>query len=391
MFDTINGLRERGYEVSEFSMSGPNNLPSEYSKYFISELPELKSEMTLARKWKIFKHLFSSNEVETKLDQLITDARPEIAHIHNAYHHLSASTFLTLKKRSIPIVLTLHDVFPLCPNHSLLHGENLAEDLFKDKIYNCARYRCVDNKFLPSVAGTLEAYYYRLRGIWENIDAFICPSEFMKQKMIEYGFPVEKMKVVKNPFKRTPEYPPLGNKIVYLGRLHAEKGIKIFMDAAKALPEYQITIAGSGPEEKWVDGVISSYKLKHIQRLPWVNGEAWKQVMNEAKIVVVPSIFLENCSLAILEALNYGRIVVATKRGGNPEMIIDGETGYLCKPEDSADLARVLRKAMGTPPDKAESMILAARDLIKRNHNPDQYFEKLSDIYCDLGRNGICG
>ena len=57
-FDTINGLRTRGHEVSEFSMTHPKNLPSDYSAYFASELPELLGKQDMASSWKIFKRLF---------------------------------------------------------------------------------------------------------------------------------------------------------------------------------------------------------------------------------------------------------------------------------------------------------------------------------------------
>src|SRR3989338_3431323 len=331
-FDTINGLRERGNEVSEFSMHSPKNLPSDYAKYFVSPIPEkfTGASPSLGTSWKIFQRLFRSPEVEQKLAALVAFAKPEVAHVHNAYHHLSASTFLTLKKLHIPIVLTLHDVFPLCPNHSLLYQERLAEDLFKNKFYICARYKCIDNKFLPSLAGTLEAYYYRLRKIWNNVDAFVCPSQFMKNKMVEYGFPANKMHVLPNPFDvgahgRAPL--PLGNKITYLGRIHYEKGIKMFMEAVKELADQPVVVAGSGPDDAWVNNFIAQHKLSNVERHGWVSGEKWKQIMAEAKVVVVPSVFLENCSLTILEAVSHGRIVVATDRGGNSEHVIDGVTG----------------------------------------------------------------
>ena len=56
-FDTIKGLRERGHEVSEFSMIHPGNLPSDYSAYFASELPELLGKQDLAASWRIFRSL----------------------------------------------------------------------------------------------------------------------------------------------------------------------------------------------------------------------------------------------------------------------------------------------------------------------------------------------
>ncbi len=380
-FDTIAGLRARGHTVAEFSVANSHNRPSQYAKYFASPVPEFGSGLAWREQAKIFKRLFYSSEIAEKLRRLNTDFQPEIAHLHNVYHQLSASTFTALRRLRIPMVMTLHDLFPLCPNHNLFYGERPREDLFKNKLYNCVRYRCVVNKFLPSLAGTLEAYYYRYQKIWDSIERFICPSEFMKNKMVEYGFPDKKMRVIKNPFALVGNPPPLGEKIVFLGRLHYEKGIRIFMEAVRVLRDYQTVIAGSGPEERWVNEFIQKNKLSNVEHRGWVTGQAWNEIMESARVIVVPSVALENCSGAILEALSYGRLVVATNRGGNPELIQDGITGFLARPEDPNDLARAVKAALALPSDAAEKFIAAGRALIAKQHNPEAYFNQLLSVY----------
>lgn len=385
-FETIKGLRERGHEVSEFSVSRPDNLPSDYSAYFAPPLPELSGKHDPATAWKIFKRLFRSSETEQKLGALVLAVEPEVAHLHNVYHHLSASTFIKLRELKIPVVLTVHDVFPLCPNHSMLRGETLCEKCYKNKLYNCAFYRCVDNKFLPSAAAVLEAYYYRFKKIWDNIDCYICPSRFMADKLAEYGFPAEKIRVTPNPFKPQTIIPPLGDKIVYLGRVHYEKGIKILMEAAKELRDFKILVAGHGPEDKWVQEFARKNTLSQVERMGWVGGDLWEKAMLDAKVIVVPSLFFENCSMSILEAFSYGRIVVSVDRGGNPELIKDGVSGFLAKPEDSADLARVIRRAMSVSDEEAAYISANAIKTLKQNHRSEDYFDRLEKIYAEVAR-----
>ena len=385
-FETIKGLRERGHEVSEFAMTHPTNLPSDYAAYFVSELPELLGKQDLAGSWQIFKRLFRSPEVEQKLKALVLAAEPEVAHLHNVYHHLSASVFTKLYELKIPMVLTVHDVFPLCPNHSLLKGETLCENCYKNKLYNCIRYRCVNKKFLPSLAGVLEAYYYRWKKIWRRIDIFVCPSQFMAEKLMDWGFPAEKMRVAPNPFVPQAVIPSLGDKVVYIGRIHYEKGVKILMEAAKELRDYKVLVAGAGPDDRWVQEFARKNILSNVERLGWVSGDAWRRVMAEAKVIVVPSLFYENCSVAILEAFSYGRIVVAVDRGGNPELIQDGVNGFLCKPEDPADLARVIKRAMNTSDEEAAVISANAIKTLQQNHRPEDYFDRLEAIYSEVIR-----
>jgi hypothetical protein len=129
-FDTIEGLRKRGYEVSEFSMAHSKNLPSQYSAYFASEIPELLGKQDKVEMWQTFKRFFYSQEVENKLGALIMATEPHVAHLHGVYHHLSASTFTKLYTLRVPMVLTAHDFFPISPSRNFLKGETLREDCY---------------------------------------------------------------------------------------------------------------------------------------------------------------------------------------------------------------------------------------------------------------------
>ncbi len=384
-FDTIEGLRARGHEIVEFSMQSNRNLPSAYSKYFGPHIPEkLTQSHNLVDSLKVFKHLFYSREIEKKITELVRDTQPQVSHLHNIYHHLSASTFLTLRRLNIPTVLTLHDVFPLVPNRSFLIKDHLREDLLRNNLWNCVRYKCVNDSLVLSSVSALESYYYQIKDVWKNIDALICPSEFMRNKMLEYGYPAAKLKLVRNPFTANVQEYPLGNKIVFLGRIHTEKGIKIFMEACKSWRDYQVVVAGSGPEDAWVDNFIKDNKFTNIERHGWVSGETWQDIVKNAKVMVLPSIFYENCSVAILEAVSYGRIVVASNRGGNPEMVKDGLTGFLAVPENAEDLAQVVKKAMNLSPVQASSMTQEAKKLIEKNYQLKDYLDSLERVYKEI-------
>lgn len=383
-FDTINGLRERGHEVIEFSMQGSRNLPSDYSAYFSPEIPEFTSKQSLGSDWVTFKNIFHSNAVENKLRTLISATEPEVAHLHNVTRQLSASIFFTLKKAGVPIVLTVHDVQPMCPNHRMLRNHTVCEKCFKHKYYNCTRYNCINGSKAQSLAGSLEAYYYYLKGIWHFVDAFVCPSQFMLDKMVKWGFPAKKMHLVRNPYAVTAKDTTLGDKVVYMGRLHEEKGINIFLEALKDLKNYQVIIAGTGPEEENVEKFIRQNGLTNVLRVGWVGGEKWQAIMNEAKVIAVPSLFYENCSISILEALGNGKLVVASDRGGNNELIINNQTGFLAEPENPKSLAEAIRKAMQLRGPEAGKLIANAKNLLEQNHDPAGYCHALEEIYAAL-------
>ncbi|TAN33474.1 glycosyltransferase [Patescibacteria group bacterium] len=383
--DTIAGLRQRGHEVAEFSAVHPKNLPSEYSAYFVNAVTELtEGGLDAAASWKAFKHLFSSAEVRKKLRSLILATEPQVAHLHNVTRQLSATIFTSLKKIGIPIVLTVHDVQPMCPNHRRLVKHTICQRCYRHRYYQCFANKCIDDSRVKSAAGALEAYYYWLRGIWNLTDIFICPSQFMMDEMANWGFAPAKLRLLRNPFAAPAQYPPLGDKIVYFGRLHEEKGIRIFMDAARSLREYQIIVAGVGPDEPWVDKYIRQYGLTHVSRLGWVGGERWKELMAASRAVVAPSLVYENCSMTILEAMANGRLVVAADRGGNSELIRTDETGFLAEPEDPDSLALFIREAMRLGEAQAQEIGVNARNWVMDNHNIDSYFAGLEKIYGEV-------
>lgn len=379
--DTISGLKEAGDAVAEFSMHGEYNELSDFDKYFVSELPELLGSTSVVEKVKVFGRLFYSREVNKKITALVKDFKPDVAHLHNVYHHLSASLFTTLKKLHVPIVLTLHDVFPLVPNHSFMVGENLREDLLFKKAYNCTRYRCVNNQLLPSTAATLEHYYYSWRGIWGMVDAFIAPSQFMKDIMVRAGYDAKKIHVITNFAPPVTTTTAKGDALLYLGRLHPEKGIKIFMEAVKLLPKnIPVIVAGDGPLKNWVTDFIAQNNLTQVDYVGWVEGEKQAKIIARSKVMCLPSVFYENCSLSILRALAEGCLVIASNRGGNPELVIDGSTGFLSPPESPTALKNVIEKVFSLPSAQIDQITTNAKRHIAEKYNKKAYFQKLHTL-----------
>ncbi len=387
-FATIEGLRRRGHEVAEFSTQSRNNLSSDYSAFFAPAVPELSQVRDWETSIRIFRRLFRSKEMENNLNALIAAVEPQVAHLHNVYHHFSAGLFHVLKKRGIPIALTVHDVQPMCPNHRMVRGtgEALCEKCYRHRYYNCWRYRCIHKSRGHSAVGALEAYYWHLKNIWDLVDIFICPSQFMLDKMVQWGFSKEKMHLARNPFEAPSDYPALGTKIAYLGRFHPEKGIRFLARALCELRDYKAVVAGDGPDGRWLEIFARQYSLGNVEISGWVHGEAWRRLISEARVVVVPSLFYENCSMTILEALANGRLVVAADRGGNRELIINGATGFLVAPENSDALAMGIRQAMNLSTSAADEMGRAGRALVLKNHDPGDYFDRLEKIYAEVKR-----
>ncbi len=110
-------LESHGHQVIPFSMRADENLESEYADYFVENVdyssPKLSSKLSAAAK------IIYSFDARRKMESLLSNVDADIAHFHIFQHQISPSVFGPLKKRNIPLVLTLHDLKPICPNFQM--------------------------------------------------------------------------------------------------------------------------------------------------------------------------------------------------------------------------------------------------------------------------------
>lgn len=352
-------LENKGHKVAYFSMSHPKNLPSKYSKYFVSRISF--NEGGLNDKLQAPGRMIYSLEAKRKFKKLVEDFKPDIIHIHNIYHQISPSILDVAAFYKIPVVMHLHDYKLICPNYQLFaHGE-ICEDCKPDKYFNCVKNRCFKNSYSKSALAALEMYIHHsvLKIYKKNISAFIAPSNFMKNKVVEYGWDKEKIITIYNPFSANLETNSQEifnikkeDYLLYFGRLSPEKGLDTLLKAA-AINRNTVKLVGTGPEKDNLESLADELKVK-VDFLGFKSGEELKDIIMKAKAVVIPSIWYENMPLSLLEALNLGCPVIASNIGGMPEIIKEGKNGWLFRPGDESDLADKIKDL-----DKYEKKIMS--------------------------------
>ena len=336
-------LEKQGHEVAIFSMHHPKNLASYYTKYFVSRFSF--NEGSKLNFLKAPARIIYSLEAKRKFKKLVNDFKPDIIHIHNIYHQISPSILDIASDYKIPVVMHLHDYKLICPNYQLFVNGKTCEDCNPKKYCNCIKKKCFKKSLAKSMLAALEMYiHHSVLKIYEkNINTFIAPSRFMKEKLISFAWPENKIKVVINPFssellnegdtQNTQEE----DYLLYYGRLSGEKGLKTLIEAA-SLTSSSLKFAGVGPEEENLKKLAASLNVK-VDFLGFKSGEELKSIILNAKAVVIPSIWYENMPLSLIEALNLGKLVIASNIGGIPEIIKHEQNGLLFKAGDQNDLA----------------------------------------------------
>lgn len=159
------------------------------------------------------------------------------------------------------------------------------------------------------------------------------------------------------------------NIVGYVGRLSHEKGILQFVRAiplaARRDPTLRFLIVGDGPLAGTVRAYISASGLREIARtIGWVAHADLPSLLNDLRLLVIPS-FTEGLPNVMLEAMACGTPVLAARVGGIPDVISDGETGFLMENNLPESIASNLMRALKAP--NLENMVAEAKDYVQSN------------------------
>jgi glycosyltransferase involved in cell wall biosynthesis len=184
---------------------------------------------------------------------------------------------------------------------------------------------------------------------------------------------------------------PFGPPVVLCaGRLSEEKGfdvaVRAFARAWRSHPEARLFVAGEGTERERLQSLAHELEIAGaVEFLGWISPEEVPDLLNRATVVVVPSRALEGFGLVALEAALMKRPVVASRMGGLPEVVADGETGLLFENEDSDGLARAIMSLLDDP-ERAARMGHAASARARRLFSLERCADAYEDHYRKLAK-----
>ncbi len=332
-------LEQAGHEVIPFCLAHPDNLPTEYARFFP------RGADTARPRLRDLPRYFWNREATARLEQLLDAVGPvDMAHLH-IYHGKQTPAILpVLRARAIPIVQTLHEYKLACPVYTMERAGHPCSQCLDGSTLNALRHRCREGSTLKSALMLAEFHLSRLMGDVRLIDRFICVSDFQRRVMERGGLPAEKLVTLHN-FGRADSPDPSaghGGYLLYFGRIERLKGLPALLDAVENT-RWRLFIAGDGGWRGTLMRRIAG--MENVEYLGFVGGEALHHLVARARAVVVPSQWPENCPMNILEAKALGRPVVAARIGGIPELVRDGTDGILFRPGDVEDLRRALARS----------------------------------------------
>lgn len=369
-----NLLESHGHETAVFAMQYPENIPSPWSGYFPSEIkftPGLKMLEAFFRP-------FGTGEVKRKFTKLLDDFRPDIVHLGNIHTQLSPVLAKIAHGKGIKVVWTLHDYKLLCPRYDCLrNGATLCEACFSDK-HKVLEYKCMKNSRIASYIAYREALKWPREKLENYTDAFISPSRFLKDKMVQGGFTKEKIRTCCNfinTAKVRRENYDKDDYYCYVGRLSHEKGIGTLIEAAKGLP-LKLKIIGNGPLQEILTAQAAGADIELLGYRQW---DEIKEIVGKARFCVLPSEWYENNPFSVIESQCLGTPVLDARIGGIPELIDEGKTGMLFMPGNAEELKTQIAQMFATPFEYRQ----IALDAQKR-YSAERYYTELMKIYNNI-------
>lgn len=324
-----------------------------------------------------------SRAARTEMAGLLARERPELVQVQNLYPFLSPSILLACRDAGVPVVMRCPNYRLFCPSGLHLREGRICDDcLGPGREWHCLRHNC-EGSWPKSAGYAVRNAVARTTGmITEHVARFIVLSKFQMQRFIAAGIPASRLAVLPNvaPVPATaPPAPPRDGVVAYIGRLSREKGIGELVEAARRLPHVRFAAAGSVSPD--VQAIVAAAP-ENFRLLGFVSGAALDRLMEESRMVVSPSLCFEGFPNAIVRAMGHARPVVATRLGGVPEIVADGETGLLCDPADAAALATCIRR-LWDDPAACEAMGAAGRERASREYSEERVYGVLMEIYAD--------
>jgi glycosyltransferase involved in cell wall biosynthesis len=354
-------------EIEELTRAGVTVIPYLRDSDEIASLPPLqRAGLAVSPSY--------ARRAQHELRGLIERHRPDVLHLHNPYPLISPWAIRTAHAHRVPVVHTMHNFRQTCVNGLFYRdGADCHDCVGRSLPTPAIRHSCYRGSRAQSavMATTLAVH----RGTWASLDRVLALTPIMAEYARGLGLSEDRIVIRPNSVADPGRHSSTGDGFLYAGRLSAEKGISLLLEAWDRHPDGELgplRVAGDGPLAEQIRHRATS--RGDIEFLGRLDKSSLVDAMRQSSVVVVPSTWDEVCPMVAIEALANARPVLGTARGGLPWLV--GEAGWTV-PATADALAAAFTRA------RAEAAAIAprARSAYESRFTPDVSTQTLLGVY----------
>ena len=332
-------------------------------------------------KFKLLFEIWFSKKYYKEVREIIKENGIEIVHVHNFFPLLTPAVFKTAKDSKTKVIHTLHNYRLWCISGILYRDGFGICEICAHKKFSLSGIlnRCYRKSLLQSFVAQLAFWFYKLSGVFKNIDYFFVLTNFQKDKIKSFG--VDEGKIILKPNSLQMSFNTETQKYdyVYVGRLEESKGILKLLEIWDQLDEkYILTIVGGGDIEAQLR---QKYKKPNIIFKGKCSRKETMTIVSRSKYLIQSSLLYETFGLTIIEAMSAGVPVIGYDIGTRRDFIEDGINGFLSRP---GELKSVIERSYDF--ESYDRLSTAAKESAKRYEN-EYVIERQIEIYKNILEN----
>ncbi|NRA96775.1 MAG: glycosyltransferase [Planctomycetes bacterium] len=383
-------------------------------------------QVTHNYKWSSFRDTYDCPEADAIFRRILREEAPDVVHIQHL-HYFSANFVTIARSRGIPVVYTLHDYMLMCPRDGTLRREDgeICQVPVPSKCRDCIAHHELDGAappvlprgLLPGVAAMVPADVVRelrrarqapaapdappeeaaserldyLRRVLADVDLFVSPSEFLRQRFIDAGM-IDADRIIASDngydLARLPAAPTRPARasdqlrVGYVGTIAKHKGIHLIVDAMNDIDDDRVACRIWGDVTAfWEYTEQLRHSITNPKTLlmgPFENHRI-TDILCDLDLLIVPSLWFENSPLTVHEAAACGVPVLASDQGGLAEYVLPEVTGRHFALGDVDDLRRKILSFIENPMTAFNPGALTLKSIEDDAQDTEQrYFEILS-------------
>ena len=302
-------------------------------------------------------------QVRSPVREVLARWKPDVVHSHLVHTHLGYASLTAARESGAGVVFTAHDVMTFCYQKlTCFHGGEERGGSLRD--YEAYWQKCIPCQRLrynpwrnARIRRVLARDVHRLTVVSDELGDVLRANKIRVDRTIHNAIePRARLPAPEEVERFRRRFDLDGKRVIAIGgRLHEQKGVAQLLHMlarlAPKFPDLRLLVMGKREiyEQDFAALARELGVADRVVATGWLDGDELQSAYAATDVFVTPSICFDTFGMVNLEAMEHRKPVVATVFGGSPEVVVDGETGFIANPFDVEEFAERVATLLSDP------------------------------------------